>query len=161
MPIKANIFRPAKAIDLKSGTLFTREEQWYVRAQLYNEQRQLLESAIPITPGAEYFDLNGTPCLALDAPYSFECRVIGPIRGPSLPVPASITWSVIGEVVYTGPASTKFMTFKGGQSQEVNTRETFFVSHWGVWVLDADGNQVGDGPLFVVNAEASKDAGTA
>ncbi|ASN11660.1 hypothetical protein [Xanthomonas citri] len=58
MSIKANIFQPAKAINLKNGTLFTLEEQWYVRGQLYNEQRQLLESAIPITPGAEHFDLN-------------------------------------------------------------------------------------------------------
>ncbi|KFA27746.1 hypothetical protein FQK02_23440 [Xanthomonas vasicola] len=160
MSIKANIFQPAKAIDLKNGTLFTLEEQWYVRGQLYNEQRQLLESAIPITPGAEHFDLNGTPCLALASPYSFECRVIGPIRGPGLPVPASITWSVTSEVVYTRPGINQFMTFAGGQSKEVNTRETFFASHWGVWVLDAAGNQVGDAPLFVVNAEASKDAGT-
>ncbi|KGU50389.1 hypothetical protein NY99_21945 [Xanthomonas phaseoli pv. phaseoli] len=160
MSIKANIFQPAKAFNLKNGTLFTREKQWYVRAQLYNEQRQLLESAIPITPGAEYFDLNGTPCLALASLYGFECRVIGPIHGPGRPVPASITWSVTGEVVYTGPGDKQFMTFTGGQSQEVNTRETFFASHWGVWVIDANGNQVGDGPLFVVNAEASKDAGT-
>ncbi|MBV6803924.1 hypothetical protein KWH03_20010, partial [Xanthomonas campestris pv. lawsoniae] len=41
MSIKANIFQPAKAFNLQNGTLFTREKQWYVRAQLYNEQRQL------------------------------------------------------------------------------------------------------------------------
>ncbi|AZR33117.1 hypothetical protein [Xanthomonas vasicola] len=146
MPIKADIFKPAKAIHLNSGTLFTLKEQWYVRG--------LLESAIPITPGAEHFDLNGTPCLALASPYRFECRVIGPIRGPGLPVPASITWTVTGDVVYTGQGSKEFMTFTGGQSLEVNTRETFFASHWGIWVIDADGNEVSRDPLFVIGAEA-------
>ncbi|RNK47818.1 hypothetical protein, partial [Xanthomonas vasicola] len=150
MPIKAHIFQPAKAIELAIGTLFTIEEQWYVRGELHNDHRQLLPSAIPLTPGAEYFHLGDVsrnhlgaePCLALASPYRFECRVIGPIRGPGLPLPASLTWTVAGEVVYTEPVSKQFMSFAGRQLNEVNMRHAFFASHWGVWVLDAAGNEV-------------------
>ncbi|WDL40475.1 hypothetical protein JH288_21795 (plasmid) [Xanthomonas campestris pv. campestris] len=154
MSIKAHIFQPAKAIELAIGTLFTIEEQWFVRGELQNDHRQLLESAIPITPGAEYFHLGAEPCLALASPYRFECRVIGPIRGPGLPLPASLTWTVDGEVVYTEPQSQQFMSFAGRQSVGVNTRNAFFASHWGVWVLDAAGNEVSRDPLFVIGAEA-------
>jgi hypothetical protein len=153
MSIKAHIFQPAKAIELAIGTLFTFEEQWYVRGELHNDHRQLLESAIPLTKGAEYFHLGAESCLALASPYRFESRVIGPILGPGRPLPASLTWTVAGEVVYTEPVSKQFISFAGRQSEGVNTREAFFASHWG-WVLDAEGNEVSRDPLFVIGAEA-------
>ncbi|WP_068813961.1 hypothetical protein [Xanthomonas translucens] len=160
MSIKAKIFQPAKASELKKGTLYTIEKQWYMRGQLRNKQGQLIEYAIPLTPGAEYLPLgDAEPCLAVASPHSFECRVIGPIQGPGMPLPASLTWTVAGEVVYTLPVSEqsikKFITFTGDdKSTEVNTREAFFASHWGVWVLGAEGSEVSRDPLFVIGADA-------
>ncbi|TWQ31984.1 hypothetical protein FQJ99_23100, partial [Xanthomonas vasicola] len=95
MSIKAHIFQPAKAIELAIGTLFTIEEQWYVRGELHNDHRQLLPSAIPLTPGAEYFHLGDVsrnhlgaePCLALASPYRFKYRENHAKRGPGPPPP--------------------------------------------------------------------------
>ncbi|AMV05376.1 hypothetical protein [Xanthomonas citri] len=154
MPINANIFQLAKAIDLTAGTLFTIEEQWYVRGQLHNNHQQLVESAIPLTPGADYFDLGGQHCIALARPHTIECRVIGPIRGPGRPLPSSLTWTVTGDIVYTEPVSKKFITFAGEESNGVNAREAFFAGHWGIWVLDANGKEVSRDPLVVIGAEA-------
>lgn len=151
MTIKASAITQAKAIELAPGALFTIEEKWYLRAQLLGQQEQIIESAIPLFGGDEFFHLGAEPCITLAPLHSFECRLIGAIKGPARPLPGSLTWTVAGELVLVW--EDWYVTLGGFESKNVNKREAFYVTHWGVWVIGADGKEVSPDPLFVIGAD--------
>lgn len=88
MTIKASAVTPAKAIELAPGALFTIETNWYLRALLKGQQEQDIESAIPLSEGAEFIHVGAERCIALAPFHSYECRLIGEIQGPGRPFPA-------------------------------------------------------------------------
>ncbi|APP84812.1 hypothetical protein ABQZ99_010605 [Xanthomonas hortorum pv. vitians] len=150
MTIKASAVTPAKAIELAPGALFTIETNWYLRALLKGQQEQDIESAIPLSEGAEFIHVGAERCIALAPFHSYECRLIGEIQGPGRPLPGSLTWTVGGEPVLAWDKF--FATFDGCESKDVNKREAFYVTHWGVWVIDGNGKPASPDPLFVIGA---------
>ncbi|MEA9842207.1 hypothetical protein [Xanthomonas campestris] len=151
MTIKASAVTPAKAIELAPGALFTIEEKWYLRTLLKGQQEQDIESAVPLSEGAEFIHVGAEPCITLAPFHSYECRLIGAINGPGRPLPGSLTWTVGGELVVAWDAF--FVTFAGFESKDVNKGEAFYVTHWGMWMIGENGKPASPDPLFVVGAD--------
>ncbi|MCM5542802.1 hypothetical protein [Xanthomonas hortorum] len=82
---------------------------------------------------------------------AFPRNLIGEIQGPGRPLPGSLTWTVGGELVLAW--GEFFATFDGFESKDVNKREAFYVTHWGVWVIDGNGKPASPDPLFVIGAD--------
>ncbi len=91
MTIRASAFATAKAIDLPHGSLFTIEHVWYLRAQLVGTIEPEIQVGIPLAGSDQVLHLSGDRCITLAPEHAFECRIIGPIEGPGLPLPGALT----------------------------------------------------------------------
>ncbi|WP_076039904.1 hypothetical protein [Xanthomonas campestris] len=159
MPIQPNAFVTSRVTDLPRGSVFTTGGNWFVHAHIAEQRGMPPQSAaVALTFKGITTFVRSEACLALAPGLKADFRVIGPILGPSTPPPSALTWSRTNTPVIA--ATETFVTLAGIEEGDVIKDASFYATHWGVWVIDAAGNQVGDAPLFVVNAAASKDAGT-
>ncbi|AKK65885.1 hypothetical protein FE36_19985 [Xanthomonas oryzae pv. oryzicola] len=158
MPIQPNAFVTSRATDLPTGSIFTTGGNWFIHAHIA-EQRAMppKSAAVALTFQGITTFIRSETCLALAPSFTADFRVIGPILGPGTPPPSALTWSWSNTPVIA--AADTFVTLAGTEERDVSTDVSFYVPHWGVWVIDAAGNQVGDAPLFVVKA-ATSDADT-
>ncbi|WP_367899684.1 hypothetical protein [Xanthomonas oryzae] len=155
MTIKATALTLATATELLPGAVFTNNGHWYLRAD-FDDRANVAPVAIPLSKGAELRWLTYEKCLALAAGYRHELRIIGPIKGPGRPDHTCLVWSNDGSLaVAIDYSNNDYIVFPTGVVMEdSNVRDgRFFAPHWGVWVIDAAGTQVGDAPLFIVNGE--------
>ncbi|WP_052759382.1 hypothetical protein, partial [Xanthomonas perforans] len=112
MPLKPDSFVIARATDLLPGAIFTTGGNWFMHALVFR---------------------NYAPAHAAVA-LTFKG---GPIQGPGTPPPASIAWTDAAEPVIV--AAESLITLAGAESSTVNRFDGFYATHWGVWVLDAEG----------------------
>ncbi|RBD68889.1 hypothetical protein BRM19_21850 [Xanthomonas oryzae pv. oryzae] len=159
MTIKATSLTLATATELLPGAVFTNNGHWYLRVDI-SDRASVVPAAIPLLEGAKLRYLASDKCLVLAERYRLELRIIGPIKGPGKPDHTSLVWSNDGSLAVA--IDDYFIAFSTGvETKDLNVLAgSCFAPHWGAWVIDAAGNQVGDAPLFIVNAATSTDAGT-
>ncbi|MDO0811554.1 hypothetical protein VDP73_21230 [Xanthomonas campestris pv. campestris] len=151
MPLKPDSFVIARATDLLPGAIFTTGGNWFMHALVFRNYAPA-HAAVALTfKGATNF-IQGEMGVTLAPRLKAEIRVIGPIQGPGTPPPASIAWTDSDEPVIV--AADTLITFAGAESSAINRLDAFYATHWGVWVLDAEGRELSRDPLFVIGAEA-------
>ncbi|MCF8828558.1 hypothetical protein VDG03_18285 [Xanthomonas campestris pv. raphani] len=152
MAIKPSNFVLARDSELPLGTVYTREEKWFLRVQIMD--RDITQEAAFELTSERSLDWMNEPAtvLSLAPQVSLEVRVIGPIRGPGVPPTGSLVWTAAGDqAIYFRPT---FVRLNGKETKDVNKDRAFFAEHWGGWLIGEDGKELSADPLFVVGKPA-------
>lgn len=154
MPLRPDSFVIARVIDLPAGAIFTTGGNWFMHAVVFRNWTTTSAAVALTFNGATAF-IQSEMGVTLAPHLKAEFRVIGPIQGPGTPPPASIAWTDADEPVIV--ATDALITLAGAESSTINRYDGFYATHWGVWVLDAEGREITREPLFVVGAEGVAD----
>lgn len=153
MSISASSLVLADDLQLPAGALLYSGDAWHLRVHL-EENGKEYEGTVALTgakPG-EYRHLDfSSKCLAVPLSVRLEIRVIGEISGPGKAPYGSILWGKNG-VSLVGFVRGAFLVHLNGlESADRASEKDFYARQWGFWIVDGNGQDVGDGPLFTVN----------
>lgn len=153
MPINTKSLVLADDLHLPPGTILYSGEAWHLRVHL-EENGKEYEGTIALTgarPG-EYRHLDfPSKCLAIPLATRLESRVIGEISGPGKAPFGSLLWGKNGVSVVGYVRGAFLVHLSGLESEDRVSEKDFYARQWGFWIVDGNGQDVGEGPLFTVN----------
>ncbi|WP_164241928.1 hypothetical protein [Stenotrophomonas maltophilia] len=153
MPINTSSLVLSDDLQLPAGAILYSGDAWHLRVHLEENGRKY-EGTVALTgakPGEyRHLDFSST-CLAIPLGVRLESRVIGEIAGPGIAPHGSLLWGRNG-VSLVGFVRRAFLVHLNGlESEDRVSEKDFYAKQWGFWVVDGNGQDVGEGPLFTVN----------
>lgn len=149
MAVRANAFVLQRDIDVPRGSIYCTEKQWFLRALIHEDHGgDSLEVGIRLSNAELYVVHRPTNAISLAPGLALQARVIGEVSGPGVPPKTSLVWTADGgQAISMG---NYFVNIDGNETKEVSKAAAYFATHWGVWLIDADGKEVGTDPLVVI-----------